>query len=87
LRVRRKLNTLRGNACDLLEDSPKRFFVDRDAFYRRALMQGLDYHRACDWGELGRMRAHRGGSRPRRIFPGQVMSCRTTSTSRRPLAS
>jgi predicted metal-dependent peptidase len=52
LRARRKLSTFRGNACDLLDNDPKKFFFDREEFYRRALLQGLDYHQACGRGEL-----------------------------------
>ena len=52
LRVRRRLSTLRGNDCDLLEDSPGRYFTDREEFCRRALLQGLDYHQAAGRGVL-----------------------------------
>lgn len=52
LRVRRRLSTLRGDDCDLLEDSPGRYFTDREEFCRRALLQGLDYHQAAGRGHL-----------------------------------
>jgi predicted metal-dependent peptidase len=52
LRLRRRLRTLRGEGCDLLDDTPDRFFTDREEFCRRALLQGLDYHQAADRGLL-----------------------------------
>ncbi len=44
LRVRRRLNTLRGDDVDMLDERPGKFFSDREDFCRRALMQGLDFH-------------------------------------------
>ena len=52
LRIRRRLSTLRGNACDMLDDTPDAFFTDREAFCRQALLQGLDYHQASGRGTL-----------------------------------
>lgn len=46
LRARRRLATLRGPACDMLDEGEAGFFTDREAFCRRALAQGLDYHQA-----------------------------------------
>jgi predicted metal-dependent peptidase len=47
LRVRRRLNTLRGDDVDMLDERPAKFFTDREEFCRRALMQGLDYHQSA----------------------------------------
>lgn len=52
LRIRRRLSTLRGGDCDMLNDAPGRFFTDREEFCRRALLQGLDYHQASGRGTL-----------------------------------
>lgn len=52
LRLRRRLSTLRGTDCDMLDDGPGRFFTDREEFCRRALLQGLDYHQASSRGTL-----------------------------------
>lgn len=52
IRIRRRLNTLRGDDCDMLDDAPGRFFTDREEFCRRALMQGLGYHEAAGRGSL-----------------------------------
>jgi predicted metal-dependent peptidase len=52
LRLRRRLATLRGPACDMLDDADAGFFTDREAFCRRALAQGLDYHQASGRGTL-----------------------------------
>lgn len=47
LRVRRRLCTLRGDDVDMLDDGPGGYFTDREAFCRRALLEGLDYHQAA----------------------------------------
>jgi len=52
LRIRRRLSTLRGSDCDMLDDKPGRFFTDREEFCKRALLQGLDYHQAAGRGTL-----------------------------------
>ena len=52
LRARRRLCTLRGNDVDMLDDRTAGFFTDREEFYRRALLQGLDYHQAAGCGSL-----------------------------------
>lgn len=52
LRVRRRLSTLRGSDCDMLDDAPGGYFTDREEFCRRALLQGLDYHQAAGRGVL-----------------------------------
>jgi predicted metal-dependent peptidase len=52
LRLRRRLGTLRGNDCDMLDDTPARGCTDREEFCRRALLQGLDYHIASGRGVL-----------------------------------
>ena len=52
LRVRRRLSTLRGEDVDLLDDSADKFFTDREAFCRHALLQGLDYHQSMGRGTL-----------------------------------
>lgn len=52
LRVRRRLSTFRGADVDMLDERPGKFFTDREEFYRRALLQGLDYHQACGRGVL-----------------------------------
>ncbi|MEZ5652762.1 MAG: hypothetical protein R3E87_19675 [Burkholderiaceae bacterium] len=46
LRVRRRLSTLRGADVDILDDRAGRCFTDREAFCRRALAQGLDFHQS-----------------------------------------
>jgi len=52
LRVRRRLCTLRGDDVDMLDDGPGGYFTDREAFCRRALLEGLDYHQAAGRGTL-----------------------------------
>ncbi|MFT4103876.1 MAG: hypothetical protein QM674_23205 [Burkholderiaceae bacterium] len=52
LRIRRRLSTFRGNDVDLLDEQPGKFFTDREAFCRHALLQGLDYHQASGRGLL-----------------------------------
>jgi predicted metal-dependent peptidase len=52
LRVRRRLTTFRGDDVDMLDERPAKFFTDREAFCRSALMQGLDYHQAVGRGLL-----------------------------------
>lgn len=52
LRIRRKLNTLRGHDVDMLDDAAGRLFTDREAFYRHALLQGLDYQITSGRGTL-----------------------------------
>ena len=54
IRIKRRLRTLRGNDVDLMDDTHGKFFTDREAFCRRALMQGLDYHQAAGRGKLPR---------------------------------
>jgi hypothetical protein len=60
LRLQRKLATLRGvGACDIIErDDPSWWAggagLDLDGFYRRCLMQGLEYHQAQGRGLLPR---------------------------------
>lgn len=50
LRARRRLETLRGDDVDMLDERADRFFTDREEFCRRALLQGLDYHQASGRG-------------------------------------
>ncbi len=52
LRARRRLRTLRGDDVDMLDERPGKFFTDREEFYRRALLQGLDYHQCSGRGVL-----------------------------------
>ena len=56
LRLRRRLQTLRGDDVDMLDglgrEWPGKFFTDREEFCRRALLQGLDYHQASGRGLL-----------------------------------
>ncbi|WP_157991556.1 DUF2201 family putative metallopeptidase [Caldimonas tepidiphila] len=52
LRARRRLRTLRGAAVDVLDDGPRGALADREAFCRRALAQGLDWHQAEGRGLL-----------------------------------
>jgi hypothetical protein len=52
LRVRRRLCTLRGDDVDMLDEGPGGYFTDREAFCRRALLEGLDYHQAAGRGTL-----------------------------------
>lgn len=58
IRMYRKLRTFRGQGMvDIIETKPPDFWegtvgVDLDAFYRRALSQGLSYHMAQDRGYL-----------------------------------
>jgi len=52
LRIRRRLRTLRGTDVDMLDDTPGRYFTDREEFCRQALLQGLDYHQASGRGTL-----------------------------------
>ncbi len=52
LRVRRRLRTLRGDDCDLLDERLAREFTDREEFCRRALAQGLDHHQSAGRGLL-----------------------------------
>ncbi len=52
LRARRRLRTFRGDDVDMLDERPGKFFTDREEFYRRALLQGLDYHQCSARGTL-----------------------------------
>lgn len=52
LRIRRRLQTLRGDEVDMLDEGLAGGFTDKEDFYRHALMQGLDYHQASGRGLL-----------------------------------
>lgn len=52
LRVRRRLSTFRGEDVDMLDDGLGAFFTDGEAFCRRALLQGLDFHQTSGRGLL-----------------------------------
>lgn len=52
LRIHRRLRTLRGQDCDMLDSTVEQGFTDREAFYRRALLHGLNYHVERGRGEL-----------------------------------
>jgi predicted metal-dependent peptidase len=60
LRLQRKLATLRGvGACDIIESDDPSWWaggagLDLDGFYRRCLVQGLEYHQAQGRGLLPR---------------------------------
>ena len=52
LRIRRRLATLRGDSCDLLDDTPAETFGDRETVYRTALLRGLEFHQSAGRGLL-----------------------------------
>lgn len=52
IRIQKKLRTLRGNKCDILDEERNKFYCDADEFCRSALQQGLDLHELQNRGTL-----------------------------------